>query len=171
MAELWDLYDRERRLTGRQMERGQPVPRGCFYLGAEAYTLSGHRILITRRHPDKPFGGMWEFTGGACQAGEDSFAGIRRELAEEIGVPPRPEELIFLGTIRYTTSFGDSYLFRRALSLSDLRLQPEEVVDARFVTLPELERLCRDGTIVPSVAARWYKYGRAVRELLTEERV
>lgn len=163
MPELWDIYDRTRRLTGTVIVRGEPIPAGGFYLGAEAFTLSGDRILITRRNPDKrPFGGMWEFTGGACQSGEDTFAGITRELSEEIGVPPRPEELTFLGTTLYATSFGDNYLFRRELSLSDLRFQPEEVVDARLVSLTELDRLCMEGVIVPSVAARWYRYRRTV---------
>lgn len=167
MAELWDLYNGERRLTGRTIERGQPIPAGCFYLGAEAFTLSGDKILITRRNPEKrPFGGMWEFTGGACQTGEDTFVGVTRELSEEIGVLPLPEELTFLGTTRYATSFGDNYLFRRPLTLSDLRFQPEEVVDARLVSLTELDRLCSEGIIVPSVAARWYRYRRIVREFL-----
>lgn len=36
-------------------------------------------ILITKRHPKKPFGGKWEVTGGSVLAGETSLHGNWRK--------------------------------------------------------------------------------------------
>jgi len=44
------------------------------------------RILICRRRPGKPLGGLWEFPGGKCEPGEPPRAAVVRELREELGI-------------------------------------------------------------------------------------
>ena len=56
-------------------------------------------ILITKRHPKKPFGGKWEVTGGSVLAGETSLHGAVRELEEETGLHAAESELDYRGTI------------------------------------------------------------------------
>jgi mutator protein MutT len=43
-------------------------------------------LLITRRPPETHLGGLWEFPGGKCQAGETPEACAEREVLEEVGV-------------------------------------------------------------------------------------
>ncbi len=43
-------------------------------------------ILIAKRPDDKHQGGLWEFPGGKLEDGEARFAGLRRELQEELGI-------------------------------------------------------------------------------------
>ncbi|TDJ32326.1 MAG: 8-oxo-dGTP diphosphatase MutT [Gammaproteobacteria bacterium] len=50
------------------------------------------RILVSRRHDDSHQGGLWEFPGGKLNPGEDPFAGLVRELAEELGIRVRAAE-------------------------------------------------------------------------------
>lgn len=44
------------------------------------------RVLITQRPAGKPLAGRWEFPGGKLHGAEDAYAGLVRELREELGV-------------------------------------------------------------------------------------
>jgi 8-oxo-dGTP diphosphatase len=44
------------------------------------------RWLVNCRPPGTPLAGAWEFPGGKLEPGEAPLAGLKRELAEELGV-------------------------------------------------------------------------------------
>ena len=142
MPEILDLYDKNRKLTGRTHVRGVPIEEGTFYLVADIWTVTydGH-ILIDKRHPDKPFGGMWECTGSAVTAGEDSITGAVRELWEELGIEASKDELRLIDSCRCSKKFVDTYLLRKNIDLQALRLQKEEVTEEKLVTFEELEKI------------------------------
>jgi len=50
------------------------------------------RVLICRRKSDRAdaFGGLWEFPGGKCEAGEAPDACVMRELREELAIEVTP---------------------------------------------------------------------------------
>jgi 8-oxo-dGTP diphosphatase len=47
----------------------------------------GH-VLIARRLPHQPLGGLWEFPGGKLEPGESEREALARELEEEVGIIP-----------------------------------------------------------------------------------
>jgi 8-oxo-dGTP diphosphatase len=47
---------------------------------------AGGRVLIAQRPAGKALAGRWEFPGGKLHAGESPYAGLVRELREELGV-------------------------------------------------------------------------------------
>ena len=167
--ELWDIYDADRQKTGRLHQRGLPLAPGEYHLIIDVCTVARGRLLLTRRHPDKHWGGMWECTGGAVQAGEDTLTAARRELREETGIPARPEELTRLGTVRGHNYFCVSYLVRRDSAVGELRLQAEEVVESRWVTLREFDEMCAGGRVVPSAEERFRRYQPVIAAFMSRE--
>ncbi len=59
---------------------------------AEIHVIAGAlsdkegRVLIAQRPRGRHMAGRWEFPGGKLAFGEDSYDGLKRELAEELGI-------------------------------------------------------------------------------------
>lgn len=156
MAEYWDVYDENRVAKGRLHKRGVKLKQGDYHVICEAWLTCGDKLLVTRRHPDKNWGGLWECTGGAVKAGENSLQAIKREISEEIGLDVEDDELIFMGTAQGSTVFIDCYTINRRIDLNMLILQPEEVSDAKLVTYDEFMKMYRDRQLIPHI----YSYMR-----------
>ena len=87
MAEYWDIFDMDRRSTGRQHLRGTPMADGDYHLVVNIWVVnSAGQVLLTQRHPDIPFGLKWACTGGSAITGEDTLTAALRETREEIGL-------------------------------------------------------------------------------------
>jgi 8-oxo-dGTP diphosphatase len=62
--EYWDIIDKNRVLTGRKHIRGNPMNEGDFHLVVEIWIINNSKkMLLTKRHPDKPWPNLWECTG------------------------------------------------------------------------------------------------------------
>lgn len=67
--------------------------RVLIHVVAAAVIDGAGRVLIAQRPAGKPLAGGWEFPGGKLEPGEAPAEGLKRELAEEIGIAiehPRP---------------------------------------------------------------------------------
>lgn len=143
--EIWDVYDDQRRPTGRTHIRGRLMAGGENHIavGIIVFNRKGE-ILLTRRCPEKRIApGQWENTVGSVLAGEDSLSGAVRELREETGIEAEEDELFFLHTVnrRIPHCFMDVYLLYRDIDLSQLVLQPGETCEARWVRFRQWESM------------------------------
>jgi 8-oxo-dGTP diphosphatase len=59
---------------------------GALEVGAAVLRDAAGRVLVAQRGPRRSHAGMWEFPGGKLEPGESPAAGLRRELAEELGI-------------------------------------------------------------------------------------
>lgn len=154
--ELWDLIDGERRPLNKTHVRGQHMEPGTYHAVVCVWTVTPkQKILLTLRHPQKDeYPDFWENTAGSAQAGETSRQGAVRELFEETGIRAAEDELKLLGVRKEKSQFADTYVVRKDIEPGKLILQEGETVDARWVTLAELDRLIAAGRVAPPVAAR-----------------
>ncbi len=131
--EYWDIYDKNKQLTGRQMLRDDwNMQDGEYHLSVlGAVVRPDGKFLITRRKADKPWGaGMWEVSGGGLKAGEDSADGIVREIREETGlnVAGCPGGFLF-DYHRENPEKGDNYfvdVYRFILDFDETDVRPQE---------------------------------------------
>ena len=137
-----DIYDADRKVTGRLHRRGTHWRSGEYGLVVCVWVYDGRgKILLTRRAPGKSFAGTWENSGGAARAGETSIQAIVRELQEETGIRAESAEFELLSTTRDRNTFYDHYCLKRQVPLEDIVLQPGETDDVRWATFEEIHEL------------------------------
>jgi len=115
-----------------------PGPEHRLVVAAVVRDPSG-RFLVARRAPGQHLEGLWEFPGGAVEAGETAEAALSRELLEELGVTAEVGDPITFSWHR-DSSREILLLFYRARLLRGVPqgLQGQEI---RWVTPDELATL------------------------------
>ena len=136
--------------ANRRSEGG--LGEGEYHLVVHICVFNGRgQLLLQQRQKDKEgYPNLWDVSAaGSALAGENSAAAASRELREELGlVHDFTKERPFL-TTHFERGFDDWYFIRMEADISDLRLQPEEVQDARWADLAEIERMLDSGEMVP----------------------
>jgi 8-oxo-dGTP pyrophosphatase MutT (NUDIX family) len=137
------------RVVTRAQMRAEKLRHRCTYIGV--VSADGSSLLAHQRAFDKDvFAGWWDVVaGGVCAVGEDWLASAERELAEELGVTGVP--LVDAGGGVWSGG-GVSTVGRVFVARTDgpFSFADGEVVQARFLTWPELddlvarERVCPD---------------------------
>ncbi len=150
-GELWDVYDKDRCLTGKLHRRGDLLDPGEFHLVVQIWLRNSKGdYLLTKRAPNKGFPLMWEFTGGSALAGDTSLDAALREVKEETGLELRPEN----GTVIFQYSGADYHtdvwLFVQDFDLQDVVLQENETCDKMYASLSQIKELRQNGFLVPS---------------------
>ena len=143
--DLLDLYDKTLKRTGLTIERGQHVPFGYLIpiVAVLVYNDKG-QYLIQKVAPSK--GNYYASTAGHVQSGETDFVkAMLREMDEEIGLTVDRSELKLVKIRRYEYKFTFLYLLRSNVRVEDLRLQTEEVESVSWMSIAEIETLCKEG--------------------------
>lgn len=130
-----------------------PGPSGHWGLSSGGTHLADERKGRDPGHPagsNKPWGLFWETTGGSVLAGETSLQAAVREVREEVGLELDPAHGILIDSVRRDRDFLDSWFFQGRLRLYDLKLRPDEVVDAKFISREEYDHMRRGCMFVPT---------------------
>lgn len=167
MSELWDIYDINKKKTGRTAKRDvDQLKKGEYHIVVTGIIMnSKNEILISKRAKHKKFGLMWECNGGSILAGETSLEGIIRELKEELGIEFSKKEAIFLKEIRRDKTppdFKDLWLFRRDIDINEITFPDGEAIEAKWVTIEKFTEMYENKEIVPTVDFGMDEYQEAL---------
>lgn len=117
--------------------RAARQPRPHYQVTAGLIWNASGELLIAQRPLDKMLGGLWEFPGGKCEAGETLDACLRRELREELGIEVEVGERLTVVQHGYTHFSITLHAFHcRHLAGEP---QPFGVADCRWVRPTDLE--------------------------------
>ncbi len=148
--ELCDVYDKDRKKTGRTCERGFPLPEGDYSLIVHIWIQNdAGEYLISKRTPNKSWPLLWECTGGAAIAGDDSLSAALRETREELGIELDPLNGRMIRTLTDPNCFVDIWLFHQEVDLNDIVFQESETCDAMWAKVDDIRQMHRDGSFVP----------------------
>ncbi len=157
--EYWDVYDADRRKTGRIKARGEEPAEGEYQLAVIAWLRNGEgKWLVTRRDAaKKSYPLVWETPGGCAMAGEDSITAIMREIREETGVVLRPEDGRLLRSYKRgpkpsweNPGFLDVWVFDADVPAKQIRLRLGETCAASWETREGIMRLIESGQFTPT---------------------
>ena len=156
MAELWDVYDCNKRKTGRTVVRGVDILKeGEYHMVVHAIIInSKNELLISKRAQHKNYGLMWEFNGGSVLAGETNLEGMLREVKEELGIQFSAKDAIFFKETRrekLPPNFKQLWLFKKDVQDKEITLPDGETIDWKWVTIEEFNRMVNNGEVVPTI--------------------
>ena len=152
--EFWDIYDADKKPTGRTMKRND----WCLKDGEYHLTVLGvitrpdGKYLITKRVMTKAWAaGWWEVSGGAAIAGETSEEAVKREILEETGLDVTNAEGGFLFSYhRENPGEGDNYFvdvykYHMDFTEEDIKLQTEETNAFQIADAAQLSEYDKQG--------------------------
>ena len=110
------------------------------------------RVLIAQRPRGRHMAGRWEFPGGKLAAGEDPLTGLKRELAEELGIAVRAARPL----IRLRHTYPDRRVLLDVWQVTDYEGEPQALESqalawARPDDLPQHDLLEADRAIVTAL--------------------
>lgn len=124
-----------------------PIPTWCFSV---IVVKKGHRFLVVH---ERKHGQLWYLPAGRVEAGESFFEAAHRETLEEAGIPITIE-----GILRIEHSPGDHGSRMRVIFLARPKddtppksVPDEESLEARWVSLEELDKLPQRSPYVPQL--------------------
>jgi isopentenyldiphosphate isomerase len=150
--ELWDLLDRNRMKTGKTITRGEEMRKEDYHLVVHVWIMNDEgEFLIQQRQPWKiGWPNSWDCAAaGSAVVGDTSKQAVIREVKEELGIDLDRRELEHLFTIQFKNGFDDIWFVKQNMGIESLKLQVEEVQDAKWVSFETIQQMIVDGTFIP----------------------
>lgn len=160
--EYLDIVDEQGQPTGEIISRTLAHTEGIRHRTAHIWIVRREnehfQVLMQKRAMSKDsFPGKYDTSSaGHIQAGDEPLASGLRELAEELGIHAKPEDLAFAGCIHgnfaeefHGKIFRDNeiafvYVYQQPVNIETLVLQKEEVESVRWFDLEETYQNCQN---------------------------
>lgn len=172
--ELWDLYDKNRKLTEDTMVRGDEMKPDTYHLVIHVVIFnSENQMLIQKRKHDKASNpNMWDVSvGGSVTAGEMSQLGAMRETEEELGLQIDLHNQLPHLSVTFERGYDDIYIVNREAEINELAVPNDEVSDAKWATIDEIYEMIDDRTflnyrksLIQLLFDMRYQYGGVIRD-------
>ena len=150
--EFFDVYDDDRILVGKTLERGTKLSEGENRMVVHLclFNSKGEMLIHQRQSFKKGWPNLWDITlGGNSVAGETSKESVHRELLEELGIDYDFSKTRPYLTINFDNGFDDIYFLEMDLDVDKLKLQYEEVQAAKWASRDEILELRKTGKFIP----------------------
>ncbi len=158
MAEYFDILDENGNKIGKTKLRTEVHRDGDWHKAVHIWIFNDkNEVLLQRRSKNKDSNPnkLDISSAGHLSAGDDSLTGAIRELKEELNLDVKPEELMFIDTLKhsrkYTSTFinnefDDMYILKTSKTISEMKFQEEEIQEIMFVSFDEFKRLQNDSS-------------------------
>lgn len=161
--EFVDRFDNKRRPLNKVTERYDNKP-GEYKLAIHIWIMNdkGEYLIQKRSMLKKVFPGVWSTTAGGTECGENTLETAIRESKEELGIDVDIDKLQYLMMLKRENNFLDVFLLKDNIAIEDLVLQPEEVDDAKWVSVEEIRNLINNNEFSDSAS---YYFEMLIKEI------
>ena len=149
MEEVFDVLTELGEFTGKVATRDECHSKGLWHRAVYAFIINeDDNVLLQKRSSNKKlWPDKWDVTiGGHVNAGEFGRQALRRECKEELGIDITDDDIKYIIT---TTSiynkngyinnhYDECYIITKDINIEDLKLQKEEVSDAKYFSKEEI---------------------------------
>jgi isopentenyldiphosphate isomerase len=152
MAEIIDLYDVDRQLTGKTANRGDALEEGTYRMVVHVCIFNSNGEMLIQRRADDivRWPSYWDVSvGGGASAGDTSRQAAQRETAEELGLHIDFSNRRPVITVNFYDGFDDFYTVEQDILIEDLNLQSEEVAEIKWASQEEVEAMIDNGSFIP----------------------
>ena len=149
--EYWDVYDKNGKWKRRVIKKGQRLRNSDYHLIVEGWILRGDGNFIIQRRSlnKKSFAGMWYCSaGGSVISRETPKEGMVREFKEELGIDISEDELKLKRIITEKNTIFYIFLVRKNVSLDEIVMQEEEVMDVDIASVEKIQKMVKDKTFI-----------------------
>lgn len=153
MKELWDVYTKDRKRTGKICVRGEQgnLSEDEFHMWVMVWIKNPEtgKYLVSQRSADKETDPLkWETVAGHAISGDTSLDAARREVFEEVGITLQREKATVLATKVLSDYNGrrhnwirDSYYFETTEEPDLQKATTREVIQTKWLTVPEIREM------------------------------
>ena len=153
MGELWDVYTKDRRLTGKTCIRGEQgnLLEDEFHMWVMVWIKNPKtgKYLVSQRSADKDTDPLkWETVAGHAVSGDTSLDAAQREVFEEVGITLKPENAKTLATKvaciydgRRHNWIRDSFYFETNEEPDLQKATTKEVLQTKWLTVTEIKEM------------------------------
>lgn len=161
MIDVLNEYTGEK--TGEIISKNEAHSKGIWHGSIHVLIVNTDKsktLLQKRSIEKKLYPNTWDIAvGGHISAGEDDITSAKRELEEELGL--NPEKLKIEKVDRVTEKLNNNgiisneyvsiFIAYANIDINDIKLQVEEVSEAKWCTKEELNKFIEDKEIIPHV--------------------
>jgi len=151
VVEYWDVYDKKGKWKRRAIRKGERLKNNEYHIIVEGWILreDGNFIIQRRALNKKSFAGMWYCSaGGSVISRETPKEGMVREFKEELGIEISEDELKLKRIITEKNTIFYIFLVRKNISLDEITLQEEEVMDVDLADPSKIRKMIEDKTFI-----------------------
>jgi len=150
MEEFFDMYDENGSHIGVwPKSRAHTPDAGAFHKAVHIWFVNnaggGGRILVQKRSAAKKQSpNKWDIpSAGHVNAGEDCLTACVRETQEELGIKLPKSKFKFQceRVDKKPWEFSQHYLVKCDIKTEDMTLDPREVAEIKWFSLPDFEKL------------------------------
>jgi len=164
MDEIIDILDEiTGQKTGKTISKNEAHRTGEWHGSIHVLIVDNNKekTLLQKRCANKKlYPNTWDIAvGGHISAGEDALLSAKRELEEELGLNSDNYEIKYLETTKeklnnngvISNEFVSIFIVYSDINIADIKLQVEEVTEAKWCTKEELNEFVKNEQILPHI--------------------